>query len=109
MQTLPVPVIFESILKPKPWGGGRLAELFGKRVPPDVAVGESWELASLPEGESRVRDGPVKGKTLAELVAAWGSALVGGAALVDGRFPLLIKFLDARENLSVQVHPSPTS
>jgi mannose-6-phosphate isomerase len=60
----------------------------------------------LPGDESRVRGGPAAGKTIGELIAEWGDGLHGGG-LVDGRFPLLIKFLDARENLSVQVHPRP--
>lgn len=79
----------------------------GKRLPPGVSIGESWELASLPGDDSRVRGGPLAGQTLAELVERWGPGLVGGAALVEGRFPLLLKYLDAAENLSVQVHPRP--
>lgn len=103
----PMPLLFEPIFKPKPWGGRKLADLFHKRLPPGQRIGESWELVSLPGDESRVRGGPLAGRTLSELVALWGRDLLGDAALLDGRFPLLIKFLDARENLSVQVHPRP--
>ncbi|GMU84124.1 MAG: hypothetical protein AMXMBFR47_39940 [Planctomycetota bacterium] len=107
----PQPLVFEPILKARPWGGDRLASLLGKHAA-DAAdarapVGESWELVSLPGEESRVARGPFAGTTLADIVAAWGPRLTGAAALADGRFPLLIKFLDARENLSIQVHPKP--
>ncbi len=107
MHIPPIPVVFDPIYKPKPWGGRRLEALFGKRLPPGELIGESWELVSLPGNESRVRGGPLAGVTLADLVSRWGRDLYGSAELIDGRFPLLIKFLDARENLSVQVHPRP--
>lgn len=107
MSTPPIPVIFAPLLKPKPWGGRRLASLFAKQLPGDDPIGESWELVSLPQNESHVRGGPLAGTALADLVRTWGTDLVGDAELVDGRFPLLIKFLDACENLSVQVHPKP--
>ncbi len=103
----PLPVVFEPIFKPKPWGGRRLATLLGKRLPGSEPIGESWELADLPGNESRVRGGPLAGKTLGQLVQTWGPRLLGDAVLVDGRFPLLVKFLDACENVSVQVHPKP--
>ncbi len=104
-----LPVVFEPRFKPKPWGGRQLAALLGKRLPPDVPIGESWELVSLPGDESAVAAGPLAGRPLSSLVESWGSRLLGNARLVDGRFPLLIKFLDARENLSVQNHPRPPS
>lgn len=99
------PLVFEPILRPKVWGGRRLAQIFGKPLPPDEPIGESWECSDLPSGQSIVARGPQKGRTLHELLKLWGSALTGRARLVDGRFPLLIKFLDAVENLSIQVHP----
>jgi mannose-6-phosphate isomerase len=99
------PLIFRPIFKPKPWGGRRLASILGKALPPDVPIGESWELADLEDDQSVVASGPFAGKTLGTLVRDWGCDLVGGAPLVDGRFPLLLKFLDARDTLSVQVHP----
>ena len=107
MITPPIPVTFEPIFKPKPWGGRKLADVLSKPLPPDERIGESWELVSLPENESRVREGPLAGTPIGDLVKAWGTDLYGGASLADGRFPLLIKFLDAREPLSVQVHPKP--
>ena len=114
MSIPPIPVVFKPIFKPKPWGGRRLAELFNKPLPTGERIGESWELASLPPPaaadtgyESTVCSGPLAGRTVTDLMALWGKGLYGGAELADGRFPLLIKFLDARENLSVQVHPKP--
>jgi mannose-6-phosphate isomerase len=109
MNVPPIPVVFEPIFKPKPWGGRTLARLFDKPLPADQPIGESWEVASLPGNESRVRDGPLAGRTVSELIDMWGWDLYGGAELVEGRFPLLIKFLDACEHLSVQVHPKPSA
>lgn len=101
------PLIFEPIYKPKIWGARNLARLLGKDLPPGGGIGETWECADLEVGQSVVARGPAKGRTLHELVEAWGPALLGRAEPVDGRFPLLIKFLDAAEDLSVQVHPDP--
>ena len=98
------PLVFEPILKRRIWGGRRL-ERYGKRLPPDTPIGESWELADLEEDQSVVRTGLAKGRTLGELVRAWGPDLLGDVELFEGRFPLLIKFLDANQVLSVQVHP----
>lgn len=103
----PLPVIFEPHLIEKPWGGRRLEGL-GKRLPPAAQIGETWEIASVAGVESRVRGGPCAGAAISALLSAWGARLTGNAPLPDGRFPLLVKFLDAREALSVQVHPLPT-
>lgn len=100
------PLIFEPIFKRKIWGGRRIEALFPhKRLPADVLIGESWEVCDLETAQSVVAVGPAKGKTLGELVEAWGRDLMGGAGLFFGRFPLYIKFLDAVQMLSVQVHP----
>jgi len=99
------PLIFDPIFKPKIWGGRTLETALGKRLPDDSPYGESWEVADLEDDQSVVRSGPAKGKTLGELVRTWGEALIGHAPLFEGRFPLLIKFLDACDTLSVQVHP----
>jgi len=100
------PLIFEPIYKPKLWGGQRIFTHFSR--PPIVPqpIGESWELVDLEQDQSQAVVGPACGKSLADLVAEWGGDLIGRAGLLDGRFPLLIKFLDARESLSVQVHPN---
>jgi len=99
------PLVFEPIFKPRVWGGARLRELLGKDTPPGRPIGESWEVVDLEDDQSVVSRGSAKGRTLGELVRTWKDDLTGRAGLVEGRFPLLIKFLDARERLSVQVHP----
>jgi mannose-6-phosphate isomerase len=89
------------------WGGRRLESFFGKKLPPNKSIGESWEIVDRPEAQSVVRDGPWKGKTLHELWI-YHRIEVFGADLPDRpRFPILAKLLDARETLSLQVHPNP--
>lgn len=107
------PLLFEPLLKHRGWGGTALLAL-GKRAPSDAEppFGESWELADLPDsiagGRTRIAAGPLAGLCLRQVIARHRDAIMGRAALTaDGGFPLLIKFLDAAENLSVQVHPSP--
>ncbi len=100
-----MPVILRPIVKARPWGGRRLAELFKKGSAGSEPAGESWELVDLPPDESVVAAGPLAGRTLRALMHEWGEALMGGVQAVDGRFPLLVKFIDARESLSIQVHP----
>jgi mannose-6-phosphate isomerase len=113
----PYPLLLEPILLEKVWGGSRLS-LLGKSIPEGKRIGESWELADLactsPTGAggegicSRILNGELAGHTLHDAVQAWGADLLGSATLTpEGGFPLLVKFLDARENLSIQVHPSP--
>ncbi len=99
------PLIFEPIFKPKIWGGRKLETVLGKKLPPREPIGESWELADLEDDQSIVSRGPMKGNTISALVKEWGADLLGRGELIDGRFPLLIKFLDAAETLSIQVHP----
>jgi mannose-6-phosphate isomerase len=86
------------------WGGRKLAELFGKNVPPNKRIGESWEVVDRPEAQSVVVNSPLKGATLHEL---WSQHRIDIFGLVPDapRFPLLIKLLDAQEKLSLQVHP----
>lgn len=106
------PLHLAPVLVEKPWGGRRLAEL-GRDLPDDVLIGESWDVADLDpdvtkveDPASRVATGPSQGAALQDLIARDREALLGTSAPVDGRFPLLVKTLDAREHLSVQVHPS---
>lgn len=101
------PLVFEPIYRPKVWGGRNLARLLNKPlpVPDDQPIGESWEVVDLPDAQSIVARGPMKGRTLHSLVQEWGADLIGRAPLAAGRFPLLIKFLDACQPLSIQVHP----
>ena len=100
------PLKFEPIYLEKIWGGRNLQRLFARELPEGQAIGESWELADLAEGVSVVANGPDAGTTLTELTARLGPRLLGGAAAMpDGRFPLLLKLLDANDILSLQVHP----
>ena len=100
----PYPLKFEPIFKPRVWGGRRMATRLRKNTP-DGAIGESWELVDLESDQSVVAVGPARGKTIGQVVEMWGEDLLGGAKLVDGRFPLLLKYLDAEQPLSIQVHP----
>ena len=114
------PLTFEPIYKEKVWGG-RSFEKLGRTLPGDagMGIGESWEIADLATTSvsggggnaeySVVADGPLKGQSIRALMQQYGDTLLGEGVSPadDGGFPLLIKFLDAKENLSVQVHPSP--
>jgi mannose-6-phosphate isomerase len=117
MEKLTQPLTFEPIFMERIWGGRALESHFGKKLPSERRIGESWEIADRPEAQSVVRNGPLKGKTLHELWTGYRTEIFGGAPespssprrvfdrTVITRFPLLIKLLDARETLSLQVHP----
>lgn len=113
------PLKFHPIYKEKVWGG-RTMEKLGRRLPgsEQTRIGESWEVVDLgqtsPSGgggaaeRSIIRNGPLAGVSLHEAIQRFGSCLMGRLRPTEsGDFPVLIKFLDARENLSIQVHPSP--
>lgn len=99
------PLRFEPIYQYRPWGGRRLEELLSAPLPAGL-VGEAWLLSDREDHQSRVADGPLRGQTIAELRTRWPTQLLGSLAARFPRFPLLLKFLDARQVLSVQVHPS---
>ncbi|MCH7901723.1 MAG: class I mannose-6-phosphate isomerase [Acidobacteria bacterium] len=110
------PLVLNPILKEKVWGGRRL-EHYGKVLAAGSQVGESWEVADMPatspsggggdEARSLILNGLLAGRQLHDAVVQWGSDLLGDVRLTpNGDFPLLVKFLDAREHLSVQVHPT---
>ena len=101
---LSAPLVFEPLFMERVWGGRRLEEFYGKKLPANKRIGESWEIVDRPEAQSVVRDGPLRGKTLYELWREHREEIFGDVADTP-RFPLLIKLLDAREKLSVQVHP----
>lgn len=106
-KTKPYPLKFEPLLIPKVWGGGRIATIGQGRSAGEGLIGESWEFVDLPDRSSVVSHGPMRGKTFAQCLAHWGESLVSDVALSGaGGFPLLVKLLDARESLSIQVHPS---
>ena len=99
------PMIQSPALKETLWGGRKLAR-FGKTLPPEVAIGESWELADHPNGRSYILNGPLAGLSLRQLVEQYADQLYGPAAPQDwlNRFPLLVKIIDAADSLSVQLH-----
>ena len=99
---------FQPILLPKPWGGDGLWRVLGKGRQEDVNIGESWELSARSEALTQVVEGPFAGKNLKDIVALNGEELFGQPAS-SSVFPLLYKFIYAREKLSVQVHPDPGS
>lgn len=99
-----------SILKLKPackdyiWGGRRLAEEYGIEYGGDI-LAEAWELSCHPDGPSVIANGPYAGRTLTEYIEAQGREVLGTHCRRFPDFPILIKFIDARQNLSIQVHP----
>ena len=103
---LAAPLTLSPCVKDYMWGGSRLARLTRRALPGVVA--ETWEVSGHPAGPSVVAAGPLAGRTLPELVAEHGAALVGRRGVdagAPGAFPLLVKLLDANHALSVQVHP----
>lgn len=109
------PLRFTPLFQRYLWGGRRLAEVLHKPIG-DQNAAESWEIVDHEEAQSVVAYGPLAGKTLRELIDQRGRELLGDRLFekisapalpqhLRGRFPLLLKFLDANQNLSVQVHP----
>ena len=102
------PLIFHPIYKERVWGGRTLEKLYQKPLPPGAPVGESWEISDRPGDVSLIANGPFAGNNLHWLMENRGGDLLGSARPAAGnRFPLLCKILDARDKLSLQVHPSP--
>src|SRR5213592_823129 len=101
---LTTPLTFAPIFMERMWGGRRLESDFGKKLPTNTRIGESWEIADRPEAQSIVANPPLKGKTLHELWTQHRHDIFGDVPETP-RFPLLIKLLDAQERLSLQVHP----
>ena len=109
------PLLFRPRFVEKIWGGRKIETVLGKPLPAGKQVGESWELFDFPPGavdgstdwvSAPVANGPLAGRSLHWLVTEYGADLMGRVPLApQGQFPILIKYLDAREDLSVQVHP----
>jgi mannose-6-phosphate isomerase len=99
------PLTFHAILKERVWGGRNLERLYQKPLPPDVPIGESWEISDRPDSVSVIAHGPLAGKDLRWLMENHSKDVLGQAAAQAGRFPLLVKIIDAQDVLSVQVHP----
>jgi mannose-6-phosphate isomerase len=100
------PLIFKPILKPVIWGGSNICR-FKQIEPVQEGIGESWEISGVPHSVSVVANGPLAGESLDKLLATAREQLVGkkNYERFGNTFPLLIKFIDARDDLSIQVHP----
>ena len=106
MSEIPLyPLRFEPIYQYRLWGGRRLSGLLSAPLPGDGPIGEAWVLSDRDDYQSQVANGPLKGRTIGEAIEQFREQLMGKLAARFRRFPLLLKFLDAREMLSVQVHP----
>ncbi|MFZ4435996.1 MAG: type I phosphomannose isomerase catalytic subunit [Flavobacterium psychrophilum] len=101
------PLLFTPIFKERIWGGTKLADSLHKEIP-FTHTGESWELSTVPGDVSVVANGPLSGTSLQALLDQFPAELLGSKvhAQFGNQFPLLFKFLDAREDLSIQVHPN---
>ena len=102
----------DCLVKMKPefkdnlWGGTKIRDIFGKDVGNLEIIAESWELSAHSDGESRIAVGSLAGKTLSEYIDFIGKDRLGWKAQTYDRFPIMIKFIDAKNNLSIQVHPA---
>lgn len=99
------PFTFVPILKDRVWGGRKLETLYQKALPADQPIGESWEISDRPGDASVIANGPLAGKDLRWLMEHHERELLGKGNALNGRFPLLVKILDAQQDLSLQVHP----
>ncbi len=104
------PLTFTPIYQQRIWGGTRMHDVLGRDVPVGTGpVGESWELSDREDAMSVVAAGALEGKTFRELLDHYGVHLTGGKVPAHGRFPLLVKLIDAGDRLSLQVHPDERS
>lgn len=102
------PIKFKKCFVDKVWGGRAFEDVLGMNLPEGKQIGESWEVSSHKNGMSIVENGEFAGISLEKLVAKFGASLLGQEIIerFSGKFPLLIKYLDVNDRLSVQVHPS---
>jgi mannose-6-phosphate isomerase len=100
------PLRFEPIYQYRLWGGQRLSGLLSAPLPGDGPIGEAWVLSDRDDHQSKIANGPLKGQTIGWLMEQYREQVMGTLASRFRRFPLLLKFLDAQQMLSVQVHPS---
>ena len=101
------PLQFEPILKDRIWGGTKLQSVLNKEITSET-TGESWELSTVPNDVSVVTNGDFMGKNLNELIDLFPTEILGESVLerFGAQFPLLFKFIDAKEDLSIQLHPN---
>ncbi len=103
--TLTQPIRLRPLYMERVWGGRMIASLYKRELPGDAPIGESWEVVDRADEQSVVEGGPLDGLTLHELWQKHRAEIFGPQAPESERFPLLIKILDARDKLSIQVHP----
>lgn len=96
---------FEPVYQERVWGGRTLASVLGRVLPEGAPIGESWEIVDRAEVQSVVAQGPWAGRSLRELLRDHAPEVMGPTWLPERRFPILVKWLDCRDRLSVQVHP----
>ena len=100
-----VPIVkLDPAFKDNLWGGTKLRTVFGKKCDYDV-IGESWELSAHPDGQSRIANGRYKGMLFNDYLSIIGKESLGWKCQAQDRFPVLIKFIDAKQALSIQIHP----
>ncbi len=101
------PLRFDTIFKEKIWGGNKIKTILGKDFSPLKNCGETWEISGVPGNLSKVAEGPLKGRTLPDIIEEFKGELVGNKVYEQygNDFPLLVKFIDAAQDLSIQVHP----
>lgn len=99
------PLHFQPIYQTRPWGGRELERRLGRPLPDAAPYGESWEIVDRPEAQSVVRTGPLAGLSLRQVLERHGAEVLGPGRDPSRRFPILVKWLDCRERLSLQVHP----
>jgi mannose-6-phosphate isomerase len=98
-------IVFDPIYQERVWGGDALASRLGRTLPTSKPVGESWEIVDRPEACSRIARGALFGKSLREAIKEHAEEIMGPGWNPDRQFPILVKWLDCRERLSLQVHP----
>jgi mannose-6-phosphate isomerase len=96
---------FHPLYQERVWGGRALESALGRELPPSQPIGESWEIVDRPEAQSVVHGGPHNGLTLGAVMAKHGAEVMGSNWPAGKPFPLLVKWLDCRERVSLQVHP----
>ena len=102
------PLKFENVLIEKVWGGNRLASAFNKKSEDSLKIGESWELSAVADNQSVISNGFLAGNNIEELIEVYMGDITGDSVYekFGNEFPLLIKFIEAQQDLSIQVHPS---
>jgi mannose-6-phosphate isomerase len=99
------PLAFRPLYQERVWGGRFFEQALGRDLPEGKTIGESWEIVDRLEAQSVVAHGPLEGKSLRELVEAHPEAMVGAGWPAERPFPILVKWLDCQDRLSLQVHP----